>query len=183
MLFPLPIVLFACASHEIKALAPQPIGAYQLRETTADVTIAAEPLATKEKAEATFTVDLTEQGYAPILAETLPHPNISSRLLSVVRELESPGEGEMKTPHWRDALQTARVDQIGRLEVMIETTETTPQVLKELDARGSSIEIYDPAQNLVQAWVPPGKIGDVATLPFVKFIDLPNYGVTNRLRK
>ena len=86
----------------------------------------------------------------------------------------------MKTPQWRDALQTARVDQIGRLEVMIETTETTPQVLKELEARGSSIEIHDAVQNLVQAWVPPGKIGEVAALPFVKFVDLPNYGVTNR---
>jgi len=61
------IGLTACASHEIKGLAPQPIEAYLLRETTADVTIAAEPLATKEKAEATFAVDLTEQGYAPVL--------------------------------------------------------------------------------------------------------------------
>ena len=64
--------------------------------------------------------------------------------------------------------------------MMIETTETTPQVLKELEARGSSIEIYDPAQHLVQAWIPVDKIGEVAALPFVKFIDLPNYGVTNR---
>ena len=110
MLFPLPIVLFACASHEIKALAPQPIGAYQLRETTADVTIAAEPLATKEKAEATFTVDLTEQGYAPILAETLPHPNISSRLLTAVRKLEVSREGETKPSRW---LESSRGNSFG----------------------------------------------------------------------
>ena len=113
-------------------------------------------------------------------AETLPHQNISSRLLSVVRGLETPGEGEMKTPNWLESLQATRVDQVGRLEVMIETTEITPQVLKELEARGGSIEIYDTGQNLVQAWVPPGKIGEVAVLPFVKFVDLPNYGVTNR---
>ncbi len=59
--------LVACASHEIKALAPQPIDAYPVRATAMEVTIAAEPLATKEKAEAAFSVDLTEQGYAPLL--------------------------------------------------------------------------------------------------------------------
>ena len=48
-------------------LAPQPIDSYPLRQTLGGVTVAAEPLATKEKTEAAFTVDLTEQGYAPIL--------------------------------------------------------------------------------------------------------------------
>ena len=59
--------LVACASHEIKALAPHPIDAYPVRGTAMEVTIAVEPLATKEKAEAAFSVDLTEQGYAPLL--------------------------------------------------------------------------------------------------------------------
>jgi hypothetical protein len=59
--------LFACASHEARPLLPQPIEAYQSRETIGKVTIAAEPLATKQKAEAAFYLDLTEQGYAPIL--------------------------------------------------------------------------------------------------------------------
>lgn len=115
-------------------------------------------------------------------AEILPHPNVSSRLLSALRKLEVPGGGEKEAPHWHESLETTRVDQVGRLEVMIEMTEITSQTLKDLEARGSSIEIYDTAQRLVQAWVPPGRIGEVAALPFVKFIDLPNYGVTNRLR-
>ncbi len=50
----LAIGLVACASHEIKALTPQPIDAYPVRGTAMEVTIAAEPLATKEKAEAAF---------------------------------------------------------------------------------------------------------------------------------
>lgn len=59
--------LIGCASHEIKQLTPQPIEAYQLRETVAGVMIAAEALSTKEKAEAAFSLDLTEGGFAPIL--------------------------------------------------------------------------------------------------------------------
>lgn len=63
----LAIGLVACVSHEIRPLNPQPIEAYGLRETSGDVTVAAESLATKEKAEAAFNIDLTKQGHAPIL--------------------------------------------------------------------------------------------------------------------
>lgn len=63
----LAIGLVACVSHEIRPLNPQPIEAYGLRETSGDVTVAAESLTTKEKAEAAFSIDLTERGYAPIL--------------------------------------------------------------------------------------------------------------------
>jgi len=68
MMVPLLTVgLVACASHETRPLTPQSTDAYLLKQTVAGVIIAVEPLATKEKAEAAFTVDLTEQGYAPIL--------------------------------------------------------------------------------------------------------------------
>jgi len=59
--------LSACASHEIRPMTPQPTGAYQLRQTAGGVEIAVDPMTTKAKAEAAFTIDLTEQGYAPIL--------------------------------------------------------------------------------------------------------------------
>lgn len=86
-------------------------------------------------------------------------------------------------PPWSHTPTGARVDGAGRLEVMIQTTETTAEVLKELETRGSSIEIYDAAQNLVQAWISPERIREIAALPFVRFLDLPNYGVTDRLRE
>lgn len=63
----LTVGLVGCASHEIRPLSPQPIDAYLLKQTVAGITVAAEPLATKEKAQAAFTLDLGEQGYAPIL--------------------------------------------------------------------------------------------------------------------
>jgi hypothetical protein len=113
-------------------------------------------------------------------AEAARAPNISSRLAAVLRALEADGEGETKTPGWGGFPAMVRVDPSGRVEVMIEMTESRPDFLRELQVRGSAIEIYDPAQNLVQAWVLPDRIGEVAALPHVKYIDLPNYGVTNR---
>lgn len=61
------IGLYGCPSHKMMALTPQPIGAYPIQETVNDVTIAAEAFHTKEKSEKAFTVDLTEEGYVPIL--------------------------------------------------------------------------------------------------------------------
>ncbi len=61
------IGLYGCPSHKMVALTPQPIDAYLARETVNDVTIAAEAFHTKEKAEKSFTVNLTETGYVPIL--------------------------------------------------------------------------------------------------------------------
>lgn len=114
--------------------------------------------------------------------ETDIYPNMSSRLLSVLREIKGRRDSETKVPLWSEELKGVRLDSAGRLEVMIQTTETNTQVLKELEAHGCSIEIYDVGQNLVQGWIPPQQIGEVAALPFVKFLDLPNYGVTNQPR-
>ncbi len=113
-------------------------------------------------------------------AENMALPNVSSRLLSAVAAIQSRKDVGRKTPEWGQALGGVRVDETGRLEVMIQTTETSTRVLKELEVHGMSIEIYDAAQNLVQAWLPTDRIKEVAALPFVKFLDLPNYGVTNR---
>ena len=56
-----------CASHEIRALTPQPIEAYSLRTDEAGVSIAAKAFTSKEEVENTFYLDLTEEGFVPIL--------------------------------------------------------------------------------------------------------------------
>ena len=109
-----------------------------------------------------------------------PLSNVSSRLLSLMQVVESTSAQKNKGIREIRSLQGVRLDEVGRLEVMIDMTEVTGDTLKELEARGCSIEIYDPAQYLVQAWVPMERLREVAGLPFVKFLDLPNYGVTNR---
>ena len=59
--------LYGCPSYRTTAMTPRSIETYSIQETINSVTIAAEVFDTKEKAEAAFTVDLTEEGYAPIL--------------------------------------------------------------------------------------------------------------------
>lgn len=109
-----------------------------------------------------------------------PLSNVSSRLLSLMQAVEGTSAQRNKGIREIRSLQGVRLDEAGRVEVMIDMTEVTGDTLKELEARGCSIEIYDPAQHLVQAWVPMERLREVAGLPFVKFLDLPNYGVTNR---
>lgn len=109
-----------------------------------------------------------------------PPPNVSSRLLSLMRVVEGTSPRMNTGLQEIRPLQGARLDEAGRLEVMIDMTEVTGDTLKALQARGCAIEIYDPAQHLVQAWVPMERLREVASLPFVKFLDLPNYGITNR---
>ncbi|MDE2180252.1 MAG: hypothetical protein KGJ40_05300 [candidate division NC10 bacterium] len=110
-----------------------------------------------------------------------PLPNVSSRLLSFMQAVEGTSARRNNELQGIRSLQGVRLDEAGRLEVMIDMTEVTEDTLRELHARGCSIEIYDPVQHLVQAWVPMERLREVAGLPFVKFLDLPNYGVTNRL--
>ncbi len=112
--------------------------------------------------------------------ETGIYPNMSSRLLSVLSKVEAQKDAETKVPLWSEELSGARTDSAGRLELMIQTTEISAQILKELEKHGCSIEIYDIGQNLVQGWIAPERVRELAGLSFVKFLDLPNYGVTNQ---
>ena|SRR5262245_47967167 len=61
------LMFLGCTSHDIKQLAPEPINAYQIQTTENGVVVAADPFSSKQRAEAAFTIDLTEQGFVPIL--------------------------------------------------------------------------------------------------------------------
>jgi hypothetical protein len=56
-----------CTSHDIRQLSPDPISAYPIQTTENGVTVAADPFSSKQKCEQAFTMDLTEEGYVPIL--------------------------------------------------------------------------------------------------------------------
>lgn len=109
-----------------------------------------------------------------------PLPNVSSRLFLLMQAVKGTSTQENTGLRAIESVQGVRLDEVGRLEVMIDMMEVTEDTLKELQARGCSIEIYDPVQRLVQAWIPMERLREVAGLPFVKFLDLPNYGVTNQ---
>jgi len=61
------LTMLGCASHDIRQLAPEPINAYRIQTTELGVIVAADPFHTKQKSESAFTIDLTEQGFVPIL--------------------------------------------------------------------------------------------------------------------
>jgi hypothetical protein len=63
----LSLTFLGCASHDIRQLTPEAINAYQIQTTENGVVVAAEPFNTKAKAESAFTIDLTEQGFVPVL--------------------------------------------------------------------------------------------------------------------
>ncbi|MGH7799641.1 MAG: hypothetical protein ACREOW_03305 [Thermodesulfobacteriota bacterium] len=64
-------------------------------------------------------------------------------------------------------------------QVYITLYELNQLNLEKLKSEGVNIEIYDQSLNLVQARMKLDKIDDISKLPFVKFIDLPNYGYPN----
>jgi hypothetical protein len=76
----------------------------------------------------------------------------------------------------RDAV---KYDQEGMAQVYITLYELNQQNLEKLKSEGVNIEIYDQSLNLVQGRVKPDNIDHLSELPFVKFIDFPNYGISN----
>jgi subtilisin family serine protease len=76
----------------------------------------------------------------------------------------------------RDAV---KYDREGMAQVYITLYELNQEILDKLKSEGVNIEIYDESQNLVQGRIEPDNIDNISELPFVKFIDLPNYGYVN----
>lgn len=117
-----------------------------------------------------------DPGAAPLLKG---HPKIASRVTQMAGAPSALAERGDVAQTTRAVPGFVRFDQQGRLEVYILLEEVTESALAALRNAGVEIEIYDPSQRLVQGWIPPAQLQMVADLPVVRFIDLPNYGVTN----
>jgi len=101
---------------------------------------------------------------------------ISSSLLNIIEHLESqPTEKGQLAP----SIKAARIDEEGKIEVYINLYEIDETKLNTLKKYGLKINIYDNTGKLVQGWALPNNIENISKLSFVKFIDLPTYGVTN----
>ena len=107
------------------------------------------------------------------------HPKVTSRLAQAAGALFASLQADQIAQLPQVMLGFARFDEQARVETYITLDEVTENTLNALLSAGAEINIYDEGQRLVQAWVPPGAIETLADLPFVQFIDLPNYGVTN----
>jgi len=67
LIFLLALGLVGCASHDIRQLTPEDISTYKNRASQDGVSVAADVFDNKQKTEGAFTIDLTENGFVPIL--------------------------------------------------------------------------------------------------------------------
>ncbi len=92
---------------------------------------------------------------------------------------------ELKSSESKDGISIStgrtavKFDDEGMAQVYITLYELTKQNLERLENVGVIIEIYDQSLKLVQARANPDNLEEISALPFVKFIDLPNYGHSN----
>src|SRR5262249_25293064 len=64
--------------------------------------------------------------------------------------------------------------------VYIELADWSQTILEQLQATRVTLERTDPTLQLVQGRLPLDRLDQVARLPFVKFIRLPDYGYANQ---
>ena len=69
-----------------------------------------------------------------------------------------------------------RFDSSGNVQVYIHLENTDTETLQELRDLGAGIEITNSDVNIVQAWVPPSALDDIAALDAVDEITAPDYG-------
>ncbi|MGB7293420.1 MAG: hypothetical protein WBD99_14690 [Thermodesulfobacteriota bacterium] len=103
---------------------------------------------------------------------------ISSNLLRVMNYLDSDSsskQGKGLTHNTR----TARIDKEGKIQIYIILYQIDDIILEDLKKNGVKVDIYDSEQKLVQGWAKPEKIKTISEFSYVKFIDLPTYGVSN----
>lgn len=100
---------------------------------------------------------------------------ISSSLMNAIIEPDSDQTKEKQLFFDKNI----RVDEKGRVQIYINLYKLDKAELDELKTHGVEIDIYDKAKNLVQGWASPQNIKTISELSFVKFIDLPTYGVSN----
>jgi hypothetical protein len=81
----------------------------------------------------------------------------------------------------QDALRSGmmRMDRTGAIQIYIELTGVNSQIIAQLQAADAKIEITDSQHDRIQAIVPPASLLQLESLPFVRFIRLPNYAVHN----
>jgi Subtilase family len=129
---------------------------------------------------------------------TLRHPKLTTLLAEVAESTPqtaapnlrgllrppAPKASQERTPVTlpkavQDALRSRlmRMDPMGAIQVYIELTSVTPQNLQQLKAAGVTFEIIDAKHKQIQARVPPGSLDQLESMPFVRFVRLPNYAV------
>ncbi|MGH8401498.1 MAG: hypothetical protein ACRESU_10400 [Gammaproteobacteria bacterium] len=69
-----------------------------------------------------------------------------------------------------------RVDAAGRIQVYVHVQNLTPDMLAALVGHGLEEALPSPPLHVVQGWVLPQNLDEIAALPFVARISPPQYG-------
>jgi hypothetical protein len=117
----------------------------------------------------------TEEG--EVAQEKKSPQKMSSGLLNVISHLESSSTTEDQKLSFIN--KSVRIDEEGMIQIYIMLYNIDETTLNDLKSHGLKIDIYDKEEKLVQGWALPNQIRDISKLPYVKFIDLPAYGVSH----
>jgi subtilisin family serine protease len=119
----------------------------------------------------------------------LKHARLSSPLVELTRAAARAGAagapvtgeaiGARASPALRGLLAAGRLrlSPAGDVQVYVAVDKVTPELAVALEARGARIERAGAELGLVQAWVPIGWLDDIAGLPQVRSVRLPEYAV------
>ena len=79
----------------------------------------------------------------------------------------------------RDAVRAKRmrINKEAEVQVYIVVAEITEENLQQLQSAGVTVELHVKEQRIVQARVPVTRLEELAALPFVRSVRLPDYGI------
>lgn len=107
--------------------------------------------------------------HAVTTADTGASGKIAPTLLTAMQQLQS---GTAKLP----LTGPVHSDTQGRIQVYIYVTGTSSETVTSLQNRGLQDTVVSPAMHIVQGWVKPRDLVNLAALPFVTRITPPQYG-------
>jgi hypothetical protein len=133
---------------------------------------------------------------APSRPRPPKHPKLSTVLADLARAVpQQRGQlaaGERVAPPANFAIETLpksvgdavragrmRINKEAEVQVYISVAGITDENLQQLRAVGATVELQEKQHRIVQARVPVTRLEEIAALPFVHFVRLPDYGVHN----
>lgn len=115
---------------------------------------------------------------------TPAHPGMTSEFHSLLGQLSGKSSGERAkflTEHMPEGrafpIVALRGDDLGEIETYIWLEEWDPALLKSLEKEGVEITGEDPVRYLVQGWIAIEDADRIASLPGVRHLRRPSYGI------
>lgn len=103
-----------------------------------------------------------------------PEPSVTAKIApSLATAADKLQSGAIQPP----LTGLVRSDAAGNIQVYVHVTDTSDVHLAELGKRGLQNMLASPALSIVQGWVKPQNLTELAALPFVTRITPPRYAI------